>query len=102
MAIATRQHISSGVSRTCPCSRARYRSRRTRRAGSDHRPTLDGRVSDGMTFLPTPLPFGPPLPMVFPTAQTPVRGVPRRLSHKLDYSPKVLTIGRIDFPRPFV
>src|SRR5262249_50019199 len=48
---ATRQHISSGVSTTSPSLRVRYRSRRTRSAGSVHLPTFDGRVSDSMLSL---------------------------------------------------
>ena len=35
-----------------------------------------------------------PHPMVSPAVCTPARGVARRLSHKLDYSPKVFRIGR--------
>src|SRR5262245_58186713 len=57
MARATRQHISSGVSTTSPSLRARYRSRRTRSAGSVHVPTFDGRVSDSIG--PPPLSVAP-------------------------------------------
>src|SRR2546422_1175507 len=51
MDCATRQHISSGVSRTSSPLRVRYRSRSMGGAGSVHFPTFGGRVSDGILPL---------------------------------------------------
>jgi hypothetical protein len=86
-AIATRQHMSSAVSRASPPAagaaappfrdRSRYRSRKTRSADSDHWPCFNGRASSAMATSSITGISGPT--NVGPTLSPETSGISRRL-----------------------